>query len=121
MEGMLQTIANSHNWYSSTDQERAAERAEKLKRQREAANCLHGRRPYVVNWSPGTHPFGPREYWVNIPNLAGGPYLLNEEDHKIFHDGRFPHDHLTTSEIRNADNRKASKMLPLKDSMSPWR
>lgn len=82
---------------------------DRLRKQQES--CLRGHRPYSINWRPGTHPFGPREFWVNIPGTNGGPYLLNDADHQIFHDGRFPHDHLKTTEVGNARARKTPKVF----------
>lgn len=103
-------FAMSSSWVEAESKNQARKTYERLKRQKEMEHCLHGSRPYPINWAPGTHPLGPREYWVNIPEMTGGPYLLSEEDHKIFHDGRFPHDHVTTTEIRNARNRRSSQV-----------
>lgn len=72
----------------------------KARRTKEQRNCLHGRRPYVINWAPGVHPLGPREFWVNIAGIAGGPYLLNDEDHEILHSVKRDHEHVRTRHIK---------------------
>lgn len=87
-------------WYGIEARSEEEARREKMRRDlkarrtKEQQNCLHGRRPYPIHWKPGTHPFGEREFWVNIEGMAGGPYLLSEGDHDILHELKKEHTHV---------------------------
>jgi hypothetical protein len=92
---MWETLAMSHSWVNAFDQEQAQRTYAKVKRRKEQENCLHGQRPFQINWQPGVHPLGERTFYANIEGLPGGPYLLNETDHQILHNVGRKHTHVS--------------------------
>jgi hypothetical protein len=84
---------------------------QKERRRKEQENCLHGRRPYLIYWRPGTHPLGERQYYVNIDGMTGGPFLLTEEDHEILHNVKRGHEHVRTDLFKDVHTRKVREML----------
>ena len=96
---MWETLAMSPSWVKAFDAEQVQRTALKVKRRRERENCLHGRRPFLINWREGTHPLGERIFYANIDGMAGGPYLLNEADHQILHDVGRKHEHVRTAPV----------------------
>jgi hypothetical protein len=111
LEGMFQALARSPNWIRPVDKEQAQRTYTKLKRQRERENCLHGRRPFPINWAPGTHPLGEHLFWVNIEGMSGGPYQVNESDHHILHSVGRKHTHVSETTVREDRRRAVAKML----------
>jgi hypothetical protein len=93
--------AEASTWKRANDDR--LRRLVKNRRTKEQQNCLHGRRLFEINWAPGIHPLGPREFWVNIAGMGGGPYLLNDADHEILHSVNRDHEHVRTRHIKRSE------------------
>lgn len=103
-------VGIEHHSWQKLEQDRLR-RELKNRRTKEQQNCLHGRRPFPINWREGTHPLGERQFWANIEGVPGGPYLLNEADHQILHNVGRKHEHVQTSTVRDDRIREVAKMF----------
>ncbi len=77
------------------EKQRRAHMELKNRRRKEMENCQHGAVPFPIRYMPGVRPTGDRIYHVNIDYLRGGPYLLNEEQHRVLHEERHGHQHVS--------------------------